>query len=196
MNSAIEAIGLIIDGSRRLEQQLREIGAVGTGLKELSESVADRLSPGDIAKIRRVYVLRNKVAHDTFEVDQAALAQFLADVEHLLAELKPDDDPDAAMRKRIRESDFVDDEIYEWLKLEAKRREEAKLSSVPELQGQDSGTAQSATAALTKSFDHSAGLERGTVTSVSDSQTAKKLKESAKDAAVNVALRALISFIK
>ncbi|WP_422402624.1 hypothetical protein [Pseudomonas sp. GZD-209] len=186
MNSAIEAIGLIIDGSRRLEQQLREVGAVGSGLKELSESIEASLSPGDVAKIRRAYVLRNKVAHDTFEVDQAALAQFLADVEHLLAELKPDDDPDTAMRKRIRKADIVDDEMYEWLKKEAAKRMEAQRVSPSD--------AQPATVA--KPATQPAPAQHGSATALSGSPMAEQLKNTAKEAALKVAVRALVSLIK
>ncbi|MEN8641074.1 hypothetical protein [Pseudomonas sichuanensis] len=186
MNSAIEAIGLIIDGSRRLEQQLRDVGAIGSGLKELSESITASLSPGDAARIRRVYVLRNKVAHDTFEVDQAALAQFLADVEHLLAELKPDEDPDTAMRKRIRNADVMDDEMHEWLKKEAAKRMDAQRASA----------AEAARAPGSPPIDQPVPVLTGSATTFSESPMGKQLKSSAKEATLKVALGALASLIK
>lgn len=186
MTSAIEAIGLIIDGSRRLEHQLREVGAYGSGLKELSESVSASLSAGDLAKIRRVYVLRNKVAHDTYEVDEAALAQFQADIKHILAELSPSDDPDSAMRKRIRKADVVDDEMYEWLQKEAAKRMEAHRISASD--AQPLKVAEPATQPVS--------VQHGSVTALSGSPIVKQLKTAAKDAALTMAVRAFVSLIK
>lgn len=186
MTSAIEAIGLIIDGSRRLEHQLREVGAYGSGLKELSESISAALSAEDLAKIRRVYVLRNKVAHDEFEVDDATLAQFQRDIKHLLAELNPKDDPDTAMRKRIRNADVVDDEMYEWIQKEAAKRMEAQRVSASDAQP----------TIVAASINQPVPVQQGSATTLSGSPMAEQLKSTAKEAALKVAVRALASLIK
>ncbi|SNB84556.1 hypothetical protein SAMN02745900_04450 [Pseudomonas sp. URIL14HWK12:I8] len=186
MTSAIEAIGLIIDGSRRLEHQLREVGAVGTGLKELSESVDMSFTAADRHKMRSIIALRNKISHEKRDVAPSELARYLKDVEFLLAALRPVDDPDAVMRKRIKESDVIDDEMAEWINREAAKRVEALRASAPDAQP----------SIVVAPAAQPVPVLQGSATTLGGSPMAEQLKNTAKEAALKVAVRALVSLIK
>lgn len=116
MTNQNEARGIIAANSALLEAQLRKVGATGAGLKELSESVSQLFGDADIARIRKVYELRNKAMHEHgYFIEQSALDRYLANVESVIHALEPRSGTDAYFRKKLAESDHVDDETYQWM---------------------------------------------------------------------------------
>ncbi|MNJ22750.1 hypothetical protein D3C77_171240 [compost metagenome] len=118
-----EARGLIATKSAQLEEQLRKAGATGTGLKELSTSIGHLFDESATARIRKVYEFRNKAIHDHgFFIGQSALDRYVANVESVIHILEPRPGSDAYFRQKFAETDYVDDEMYQWALEEGKRR--------------------------------------------------------------------------
>lgn len=116
MTNQNEARGIIALKSAQLEEQLRKAGATGVGLKELSESVSHLFSEADIARIRKVYELRNKAIHEHgYFIDQSVLDRYVVNVDSVIHVLEPRPGTDSYFRKKLAESDYVDEEAYQWL---------------------------------------------------------------------------------
>ncbi|PLP85859.1 hypothetical protein CYD26_24410 [Pseudomonas sp. FFUP_PS_473] len=116
MTNQNEARGIIAFKSAQLEDQLRKAGATGIGLKELSESVCQLFGDADIARIRRVYELRNKALHEhDYFIDQKVLDRYVANVDSVIHVLEPSPGTEAYFRNKLAESDYVDEETYQWM---------------------------------------------------------------------------------
>lgn len=116
MKNQIEAIGLIATKSTELEKHLRKAGAQGMGLKELSESVQHLFDESTVSRIRKVYELRNKAMHEhDYFIDQKVLDRYVANVDSVIHVLEPSPGTDAYFRKKLAESDYVDEETYQWM---------------------------------------------------------------------------------
>ena len=85
MTDQIKALGLITVKSKLLESELREAGAQGAGLKELSQSVSHLFDEAGVIRMRRVYELRNKAMHEhVFQIDQRALDSYISNVDSII----------------------------------------------------------------------------------------------------------------
>lgn len=116
MTNQNEARGIIAFKSAQLEEQLRKAGATGVGLKELSDSVSHLFSDADVARIRKVYELRNKAIHEhDYFIEQGVLDRYVANVDSVAHVLEPSPGTDAYFRKKLAESDHIDDETYQWM---------------------------------------------------------------------------------
>jgi hypothetical protein len=123
MKNQIEAIGLIATKSAELEKHLRKAGATGIGLKELSDSIQHLFDESAVSRIRKIYEFRNKAMHEHgFSIDQKALERYVANVESVIHVLEPRPGSDAYFRQKFAETDYVDDEMYEWALKEGTRR--------------------------------------------------------------------------
>ncbi len=69
MKNSAEEIGWIILKASRIEKLLRENGASGNGLRELADSLGDRLSPEIHELLRYIGTVRNMAAHQGEEAD-------------------------------------------------------------------------------------------------------------------------------
>jgi len=82
--------GTLIKQGTVIEKALKELGAQGQGLKQLTLSVDDQLTPEVRAALRHIIHLRNAAAHDAdFSVDtqnRAKLEQNLALVTRYFAQ--------------------------------------------------------------------------------------------------------------
>lgn len=190
MKNQIEAIGLIATKSAELEEHLRKAGATGIGLKELSESVQHLFDESTVSRIRKVYELRNKAMHEHgFSIDQGALDRYVANVESVIHILEPRPGSAAYFRQKMSETDYVDDEMYEWLKEEAARR-------TAERQAQKAEASFSVPQPKAVSADQGK-VAVGTMKGVASHRSIPPaVKEAAKDAALTLAVRAVFSFIK
>ncbi|MCY1447439.1 hypothetical protein D9M71_640600 [compost metagenome] len=76
-----------------------------------------------VSRIRQVYELRNKAMHEHgFSIGQKTLDRYVANVESVIHILEPTPGSTAYFREKMSKTDYVDDEMYEWLKQEAARR--------------------------------------------------------------------------
>lgn len=115
MKNQITAIGLIATKSVELEEQLRRSGATGVGLKELSDSIQHLLGEENLSRMRKIYEFRNKAMHRSdFSIGQKALENYVADADWIINALQPAPGTDAYFRQRFKESDYVDEEMYQW----------------------------------------------------------------------------------
>lgn len=66
----------ILERSTSIERKLESLGAVGKGLHEKATSVASQLDAQTLKKIRFIASIRNKVVHESVEVDPEVLRGF------------------------------------------------------------------------------------------------------------------------
>lgn len=215
MTNQNEARGLIAVKSSLLEEYLRKAGATGMGLKELSESVGHLFDDAAVARIRRVYELRNKAMHQhVFHIDQPALDRYLSNVDSIINILAPNYDPGLDHFRQIAATGSLDDDAYEWLKAEVDRRESARQAAL-EASSQASGHNGED---LAQSGDKDLKSNRGRLKLLSPEQRdrlafdkqsekpaqiqAKKLslppavKEAAQDLVIKVGVKAVLSVFK
>lgn len=81
--------GKIAAKASKIEGLLRSLGASGIGLKELGDSYAHELAKDDLRRLRHIYTVRNKAAHeDAFRISDVALQAFTADADGLISILE------------------------------------------------------------------------------------------------------------
>lgn len=130
MTNQNEARGIIAAKSAQLEKVLRKAGANGSGLKELSASVDYLFDDSSIARIRKIYELRNKAMHEhEFCIDQRVLDGYTANVDAVINILEPRDEPGIEHIRRVRATGNVDQAAYDWALAEGERALAASLRS-------------------------------------------------------------------
>jgi len=88
-----EARGQIAEKSAHLEGAMRNAGAEGKGLKELSSSLGGFFDESQLACVKRVYQFRNKVIHDVeFRFTESRFNEFLSDADSIIRLLLPCDE--------------------------------------------------------------------------------------------------------
>lgn len=121
-----EARGQIAEKSAHLEKVMRDAGAEGKGLKELSTSLGDLLDEAQQACMKEIYQFRNKVIHDPdFRFSEQKLKDFLARGDLLIRVLSPRIDIDSDGEKhiaRVNSTGYVDEAAYQWALKEGERR--------------------------------------------------------------------------
>ena len=121
-----EARGQIAELSAHLEKVMRDAGAEGKGLKELSLSLGDLLNETQHARMKRIYQFRNKVMHDPdFRFSERKLNDFLADGDSLVRALSPRVEIDSDGERhiaRVNSTGYVVEAAYQWALKEGERR--------------------------------------------------------------------------
>lgn len=85
MNEMYIARGVITSKASHIEALLRELGAQGTGFKELTDSISDQLDSDDSKFLRHVVTLRNRAAHESeFAITEQELLGFLTLADDLI----------------------------------------------------------------------------------------------------------------
>lgn len=78
-----EVVGEITIAIREVEKTLRFYGAEGQGIKELSESLKDKLPEKVFKNIRFCNHLRNRVVHDGYIPTEQECANFMNKISHI-----------------------------------------------------------------------------------------------------------------
>lgn len=81
-------IGKIVLLSAEIEKQLKENGATGAGLKELRESISNRLSNDVISNLKFITHLRNKVVHENYSCNDYEAQSFISKSTQVIEYLK------------------------------------------------------------------------------------------------------------
>lgn len=80
-----EARGQIAEKSAHLEGAMRNAGAEGKGLKDLSSSLGGFFDESQRACVKRIYQFRNKVMHDVeFRFTESRFNDFLSDADSII----------------------------------------------------------------------------------------------------------------
>ncbi|CAM7935997.1 hypothetical protein ATHEMM101B_14860 [Atlantibacter hermannii] len=78
----------IVHLSAEIEKQLKDNGATGAGLKELRESISDRLSNDVISNLKFITHLRNKVVHENYSCNDYEAQSFISKSTQVIEYLK------------------------------------------------------------------------------------------------------------